>query len=163
MELTTRPKKQLVRFGVFELDPDAGELRKQGVRIQVQPKPLQMLEILLERPREIVTREELRHRLWGDTFASQLPRRENDLRPAPTPPARNHRAHSPQPPIPTHTAGPAHRSVLLQNLCQTAETQTRGHHATGSAHLIPSTLGFRSAGSRNPRLLSRGKTRRLKT
>src|SRR5215831_9153672 len=59
-------KKRVARFGVFELDLDAGELRKQGVRIQLQPKPLQMLAILLERPGEIVTREELRRRLWDD-------------------------------------------------------------------------------------------------
>ena len=42
-------KKRLARFGVFELDLDARELRKQGVRLQLQPKPLQMLAILLER------------------------------------------------------------------------------------------------------------------
>jgi len=59
-------KKRLARFGVFELDLDAGELRKQGVRLQLQPKPLQMLAILLERPGEIVTRDELRRRLWDD-------------------------------------------------------------------------------------------------
>src|SRR5437660_1072167 len=59
-------KKRLARFGVFELDLDARELRKQGVRLQLQPKPLQMLAILLERPGEIVTREELRRRLWDD-------------------------------------------------------------------------------------------------
>src|SRR5216684_6807276 len=59
-------KKRVARFGVFELDLDAGELRKQGVRLQLQPKPLQMLAILLERPGEIVTRDELRRRLWDD-------------------------------------------------------------------------------------------------
>jgi len=61
-----RLKKQVVRFGVFELDLDNSELRKQGVRIQLQPKPLEMLKTLIERPREIVTREELRSRMWGD-------------------------------------------------------------------------------------------------
>ena len=51
------------------MDLDAGELRKQGVRLQLQPKPFQMLAILLERPGEVVTRDELRRRLWdGDTF-----------------------------------------------------------------------------------------------
>ena len=64
-ELGTKSKKHLFRFGIFELDQDNGELRKQGVRIQLQPKPLQMLEMLLERPNEIITREELRRRLWG--------------------------------------------------------------------------------------------------
>jgi DNA-binding winged helix-turn-helix (wHTH) protein len=67
--LVNRSKKRLARFGVFELDLDSGELRKRGIRLPLQPKPLQMLGILLERPGEIVTREELRHRLWdGDTF-----------------------------------------------------------------------------------------------
>ena len=65
-QLVNRSKKRVARFGVFELDRDAGELRKQGVRLQLQPKPLQMLAILLERPGEIVTREELRRRLWDD-------------------------------------------------------------------------------------------------
>src|SRR5207237_8150727 len=64
--MVNRYKKPLVRFGVFELDLDNRELRKQGIRIQLQPKPLQMLELLLERPREIITREELRQRLWGE-------------------------------------------------------------------------------------------------
>src|SRR5260370_38641255 len=59
-------KKRLARFGVFELDLDARELRKQGVRLQLQPNPLQLLAILLERPGEIVTRDELRRRLWDD-------------------------------------------------------------------------------------------------
>src|SRR5690242_3948048 len=69
IQIVNGSKKRLARFGVFELDLDAGELRKQGVRLQLQPKPLQMLAILLERPGEIVTREELRRRLWDhDTF-----------------------------------------------------------------------------------------------
>src|SRR5262245_1594785 len=59
------PRKRVVRFGVFELDLDTGELRKQGIKLQVQPKPLQMLQILLERPGKVVSREELRRRLWA--------------------------------------------------------------------------------------------------
>jgi TolB-like protein/DNA-binding winged helix-turn-helix (wHTH) protein/Tfp pilus assembly protein PilF len=58
-----------VRFGVFELDLRAGELRKHGVRLRLQEQPFQVLAMLLERPGETVTREELRHRLWtADTF-----------------------------------------------------------------------------------------------
>jgi TolB-like protein/cytochrome c-type biogenesis protein CcmH/NrfG len=58
-----------VRFGVFELDPSAGEVRKQGVRIRLQDQPLQVLQILLEKPGEVVTREELQRRLWpSNTF-----------------------------------------------------------------------------------------------
>jgi TolB-like protein/DNA-binding winged helix-turn-helix (wHTH) protein/Tfp pilus assembly protein PilF len=57
------------RFGSFEIDLRAGELRKHGVRIRLQAQPFQILGMLLERPGEVVTREELRHALWpGDTF-----------------------------------------------------------------------------------------------
>ncbi|MGH9795194.1 MAG: winged helix-turn-helix domain-containing protein [Candidatus Acidiferrales bacterium] len=57
------------RFGVFELDVDRAELRKHGLRIKLQDQPLQVLALLLEKPGEVVTREELRRRLWpADTF-----------------------------------------------------------------------------------------------
>jgi TolB-like protein/DNA-binding winged helix-turn-helix (wHTH) protein len=58
-----------LRFGTFELDLRAGELRKHGLRIRLQEQPFQILAMLLEQPGEIVTREELRKRLWpADTF-----------------------------------------------------------------------------------------------
>jgi DNA-binding winged helix-turn-helix (wHTH) protein/Tol biopolymer transport system component len=61
--------KGLVQFGMFELNMQTGELRKSGVRIRLQGKPFQILQALLERPGEVVTREELRKRLWpADTF-----------------------------------------------------------------------------------------------
>jgi TolB-like protein/DNA-binding winged helix-turn-helix (wHTH) protein/Flp pilus assembly protein TadD len=57
------------RFGVFELDPRAGELRKHGLRIRLQAQPLQVLVMLLEHAGEVVTREELQRKLWPvDTF-----------------------------------------------------------------------------------------------
>ncbi|MGO9269276.1 MAG: winged helix-turn-helix domain-containing protein [Terriglobia bacterium] len=56
------------RFGAFELDPRARELRKGGLRVKLEGKPLQVLELLLERPGELVTRKELRERLWPDSF-----------------------------------------------------------------------------------------------
>ena len=55
---------QRIRFGEFELDVRAGELRKGGFRIRLQEQPLQILLMLLERPGEVVTREEVRKRLW---------------------------------------------------------------------------------------------------
>ena len=59
----------LVRFGPFEVDFRAGELLKNGRRIRVQDQPLQVLAMLLEKPGEVVTREEVRKRLWlEDTF-----------------------------------------------------------------------------------------------
>src|SRR5215472_15163628 len=55
-----------MRFGVFELDERAGELRRSGRRVALQPQPLEILRALLERPGEVVTREELRGRLWSN-------------------------------------------------------------------------------------------------
>jgi len=60
---------RIVRFGVFELDLVAGELRKSGVRIRLQEQPFQVLALLVERSGDVVTREELREKLWpADTF-----------------------------------------------------------------------------------------------
>src|SRR5882724_4880561 len=56
----------VVRFGTYEISLYSGELRKAGVRIRVQQQPLKLLEVLLERPGEVVTREELRSRVWPD-------------------------------------------------------------------------------------------------
>lgn len=57
---------RVLRFGTYEVDPHAGELRKSGIRIKVQQQPLKLLEALLEQPGEVVTREELRARIWPD-------------------------------------------------------------------------------------------------
>jgi Tol biopolymer transport system component/DNA-binding winged helix-turn-helix (wHTH) protein len=56
----------LVRFGVFEVDLRAGELRKSGLKIRLQEKPFQVLAMLLEHPGEIVTRDELQKKLWPE-------------------------------------------------------------------------------------------------
>ena len=59
----------MVRFGVFEADLNACELRKQGRLLKLQTQPFEVLRLLLEHPGEVITREEFRHRLWpGDTF-----------------------------------------------------------------------------------------------
>jgi len=61
--------RSILRFGVFEVDVRAGELRKQGVRIKLQEQPFHVLTVLLQRPGEVVTREELRSENWSaDTF-----------------------------------------------------------------------------------------------
>jgi TolB-like protein/Tfp pilus assembly protein PilF len=57
-----------VRFGAFDVDLQAREVRKRGLRLRLQEKPFQILEMLLERPGELVTRQELRERLWPDTY-----------------------------------------------------------------------------------------------
>src|SRR5574339_1296560 len=55
-----------IRFGVFELDLRTGDLRKAGARVKLAGQPLRLLERLLERPGDLVTREELRQELWSD-------------------------------------------------------------------------------------------------
>lgn len=64
----TRPavSRQTARFGAFEIDLRSGELRKQGIRLRLQEQPFQVLAALLEHPGDLVTREELVHRLWPD-------------------------------------------------------------------------------------------------
>jgi len=58
-----------IRFGTFEVDTRSGELRRKGARVKLQAQPFQVLTLLLERPGEVVTREELTGRLWPeDTF-----------------------------------------------------------------------------------------------
>src|SRR5438270_13905105 len=62
-------RSRIARFGIYELDFAAGELRKNGVKLRLQEQPLQILAALLERAGDVVTREELRRRLWpSDTF-----------------------------------------------------------------------------------------------
>ncbi len=63
------PSPKAMRFGVFEIDLQAGELRKSGVKLKLQDQPFQVLMSLLEKPGTVVTREELRKKLWDtDTF-----------------------------------------------------------------------------------------------
>lgn len=66
---TTESSSGTLRFGVFEVDLRAGELRKHGLRIKLQEQPFKIFVLLLKRPGELVTREELRQELWpADTF-----------------------------------------------------------------------------------------------
>ena len=53
-------------FGLFEADSESGELRKSGIRIRLQAQPFRVLICMLERPGEVITRDEIQHRLWGD-------------------------------------------------------------------------------------------------
>jgi len=66
---TPSSARQILRFGVFEADLSTGELRKNGVKIRLQEQPFQILAFLLARPGELVTRQDLRDKLWSnDTF-----------------------------------------------------------------------------------------------
>src|SRR5271154_5200533 len=57
-----------IRFGVYELDRDAMELRKHGALLRLQEQPFRVLAMLAERPGEIITREQLQEQIWGNTF-----------------------------------------------------------------------------------------------
>ena len=79
--MASDPQTRIVKFGSFEVDLRSGELRKAGVRQAFQEQPLRVLTALLERPGDIVTREELQARLWPEgTFVDYEIRR--DLAPA---------------------------------------------------------------------------------
>src|SRR5436305_14932239 len=64
---------QVDRFGVFEVDLRAGELRQKGVRLRLQEQPLQVLAVLLEQLGQLVTREQLKQRLWAGTIVDSDP------------------------------------------------------------------------------------------
>jgi Tol biopolymer transport system component/DNA-binding winged helix-turn-helix (wHTH) protein len=69
MALLNSNSTEIIRFSVFEVNPRAGELRRNGFKLRLQEQPFQILLSLLEHPGEVVTREELRTRLWQqDTF-----------------------------------------------------------------------------------------------
>ena len=63
------PNGRVLHFGAFEMETGTGEVRKHGAKVRLQGKPLQLLQALLDRPGGVVTREELRDRLWAaDTY-----------------------------------------------------------------------------------------------
>lgn len=65
-ESVPEQRAQPIRFDAFEVDLAAHELRKRGVRLRLQDQPFQVLAALLEKPGEVVIRQELQDRLWGD-------------------------------------------------------------------------------------------------
>src|SRR5712671_1837173 len=80
------PASPPIRFGVFEVDTRSGELLRQGSKVNLQEQPFQALVLLLERPGEVVTREQLRKRLWPENtfvdFERGLNKAINKLRAA---------------------------------------------------------------------------------
>jgi len=67
--VSTDSSFRVIRFSTFEVNLGTGELRRQGQKVKLQEQPFQVLAALLERPGEVVTREELRSKLWpADTF-----------------------------------------------------------------------------------------------
>ncbi|MGH9428728.1 MAG: winged helix-turn-helix domain-containing protein, partial [Terriglobia bacterium] len=61
-----RLSQRIIRFGVFEVDLGTSELRKRGIKVKVSEQPFQILAMLLERPGELLTREEIQQKLWPD-------------------------------------------------------------------------------------------------
>jgi DNA-binding winged helix-turn-helix (wHTH) protein len=59
-------RHQIVSFGIFEVDLDAEEIRKAGLRVRLAAQPFRLLAALLARPGDVLTREELQHEIWGD-------------------------------------------------------------------------------------------------
>ena len=69
MELMPDHASRVASFGVFEVDLRAGELRRNGVKVKIQNQPFHILTMLLERPGEVISRDEMRARLWpAETF-----------------------------------------------------------------------------------------------
>src|SRR4029077_2133604 len=66
--MQTNDQPRFLRFGIFEVDLHAGRLTKHGLRLKLQEQPFQVLAMLLEKPGELVSREELRSRLWPRTI-----------------------------------------------------------------------------------------------
>ncbi len=67
--MSANPSTRIIRFSTFEVDLQTGELRQRGQKVKLQEQPFQVLAALLEQPGEVVTREDLRGRLWpADTF-----------------------------------------------------------------------------------------------
>jgi len=65
-EMTDTPSERRYRFGVFEADAATGELRRQGIRVKLNAQPFQVLCMLLARPGELLTREQISRELWPD-------------------------------------------------------------------------------------------------
>ncbi len=95
MNENIRKPANLIRFGPYELNRRTAELRKHGTKLKLAGQPLQVLLMLLEQPGELVTREELRQRLWPDgvfvDFENSLNSAVNRLRDALCDRARNPR------------------------------------------------------------------------
>ncbi len=64
----TSPSSPVVKFGAFEVNLRTGELRRHGIRIKLQRQPYQILVMLLEKPGEVISREEIRVRLWSGGY-----------------------------------------------------------------------------------------------
>jgi DNA-binding winged helix-turn-helix (wHTH) protein len=69
--VSANSSSRIIRFGVFEVNLQTGELRQRGQKVRLQEQPFRVLAVPLQRPGEVVTREELPSKLWpADTFVA---------------------------------------------------------------------------------------------
>jgi TolB-like protein/DNA-binding winged helix-turn-helix (wHTH) protein/Tfp pilus assembly protein PilF len=122
-----------VQFGVYEVDLRAGELRKHGLRVKLQTQPFGILSLLLERPGEIVSREELRQKLWPTDvfvdFDQGLNKAINKLRDALGDSAENPRFIE---------------TIPRRGYRFIAPVSAAGHAAPPAAPPLPASLGWRN-------------------
>ena len=131
--MAERPRSgRVARFGVFEVDLYARELRKSGVRIKLQQQPFQILVCLLERPGSIVTREELIEQLWPDgtviEYEHSLATSVNKIRQA-----LGDTASSPRfvETVPRRDTGSCHRWRALFRLTQSSRSPKQAERSSG--------------------------------
>jgi DNA-binding winged helix-turn-helix (wHTH) protein/Tol biopolymer transport system component len=142
-----------IRFGVYELDRDAMELRKHGALLRLQEQPLRVLAMLTERPGEVITREQLQERIWGNTFVDfdqSLNKAVNKVREAlnddagtpqyvETVPRRGYRFIAPVAAIP---ATEAQSTAAPVNAVATAEPAQSTFNTSPSRVVLLSALGI---------------------
>jgi TolB-like protein/DNA-binding winged helix-turn-helix (wHTH) protein/Tfp pilus assembly protein PilF len=152
---------QRVRFGVFEADFHAGELRKSGLKIKLHAQPLAVLRVLLERPGEVVTREELQQKLWGNNtfvdFDHGLNKTINKLREALSDSADSPRYIETLPRRGYRFIAPVTLPSSAPELVPTTERKSKSHFTVWAAGAVAVLLalgmywfGFRSRVSRAP-------------
>ena len=130
---------RVIRFATFEVDLQAQELRKAGLRLKLSGQPFQVLAILLEQPGVVVTREELQKRLWPDTFVDvdhNLNTAINKIREALGDSSENPRfvETSPSARLPLHRAGRWPSRTRSQSKPRTAMSQRRGGVGRWACH-----------------------------
>jgi hypothetical protein len=140
--MAVSPVQPVIRFGLFELDPRAGQLSCQGTRLRLPQQPVQLLAVLLERPGEIFSRDELQRRLWpSDVFV--------DFDHGLTNPSRNFVKSWETPQLHPATSKPSRASATVLSLPSTPAP---------SPSLLPRSLPLPSRNPLPPRLPAENRT-----
>jgi TolB-like protein/DNA-binding winged helix-turn-helix (wHTH) protein/Tfp pilus assembly protein PilF len=159
MHMADSSQPRTVRFGLFELDLRAGELRKNGVKIKLQEQPFRILVSLLRQPGEVVTRDELRRELWpSDTFVDfdhSLNAAVKRLRDALDDTAENPRFIET---LPRHGYRFITSSDALQTKAASSPLRSLGLFLVGLTVLVVAIVFAVDAGGLRSKALSRGAT-----